>query len=95
LILAYYFVTHRFQAEFLPLFAFGFAVLCARWNFQARGAKLAPGLLVMTALVSIVVSVAATLDWNMRLSGDTPASYKSRLSRLFGAGPEAPAAPAP
>jgi hypothetical protein len=95
LILSYYFVTHRFQAEFLPLFAFGFAVLCARWNFQARGAALVRGLLVATAIVSILISVAATLDWSMRLSGDTPPSYKSRLSQLFGAGSEAPAVPKP
>jgi hypothetical protein len=34
------------------------------------------------------VSVASTLDWNMRLSGDTPDWYKARLTRLLGVGVE-------
>lgn len=87
-ILSYYFVTHRFQAEFLPLFVFGFAVFCSRWEFGRRGARLASASLVAAALLSIVVSVATTLDWNRRLSGDTPAWYKSRLTRLLGASTE-------
>jgi hypothetical protein len=45
-------------------------------------------LLVAAALLSIVVSVATTLDWNRRLSGDTPAFYKNRLTRLLGASTE-------
>ena len=95
LIHAYYFVTHRFQAEFMPLFVFSFVAFCARWDFKRRAAALLPRVLVVLSLVSVLVSVAATLDWNMRLSGDTPDSYKSRLSQLFGAGPEAPAPPGP
>jgi hypothetical protein len=95
LILAYFFVTHRYQAEFMPLFVFSFAVFCARWDFRGRAAALVPRVLVVLALVSVLVSVAATLDWNMRLSGDTPDSYKSRLSQLFGAAPEAPTPPGP
>jgi hypothetical protein len=55
------------------------------------GARLAPALLVAVSLVSVLVSVAATFDWSMRRSGDTPAAHEQRLSRLSAVEQEPPA----
>jgi NPCBM/NEW2 domain len=84
LISAYYFVTQRFSAEFLPLlmlllFSAFFRVAAV----PSRFTRLIWWFLPVLALGSAVVTVASTLQWNLAINDDVPREYKIRLSRLL------------
>ena len=81
-ILGFYFITQRYEGEVLPWLL---ALLCARSSptgasTGGTGEAPAPVALPVLVGVSAVASVASTLDFHLRLSGDTPRSYKRDLA---------------
>lgn len=83
MILTFYFVTQRYQGDILPALVFAFAVFLARARLDGRAGRWLAATLPLLVLTSCFASVAAALDWNMRLSGDTARSYKLFLARTL------------
>ena len=82
-ILGFYFITQRYEGELLPWLLLCYALFVAHWRFDGRVGKLVLRALPVLVSVSAVASVASTLDFHLRLSGDTPQSYKRDLARVL------------
>jgi len=90
LIASYYFVTQRFTAEFIPLFALLLSVLFASARFDGRVSSFLPALFLALASASALVTVASTLQWNLVYNGDAPQEYKARLAQVLTPAPALP-----
>lgn len=83
LISSFDFVTERFTAEYMPLLTFLFAVYLGapvEKRLPKRGV-LVP--LVVLALLSAVVTVGSTLQWNQAVNAEAPGEYRVRLAQLL------------
>ena len=86
-ILGFYFITQRYEAEVMPWLLCCYAAYVTFWRFEGRSGKLLLGVLPALVCVSAFASVASTLDFHLRLCGDTPFSYKRYLIDLLRPGP--------
>lgn len=79
----YYFVTERFAAEYLPFLIFLFAAYLGATSPEQPSRRVFLPVLLGLALVSSVVTVGSTLQWNQAVNGDVPSDYKLRLAQLL------------
>lgn len=86
-ILCFYFITQRYEGELLPTLVWGYALFVALWRFDGWAGKLLLRMMPVLVCVSAFASVASTLDFHLRLCGDTPFSYKRYLLDLLRPGP--------
>ncbi|MCU0291846.1 MAG: NPCBM/NEW2 domain-containing protein [Thermoanaerobaculaceae bacterium] len=82
-ILGFYFITQRYEGELLPWLLCCYALHVAHWRFDGSPGRILLRVLPAMVCLSAFASVASTLDFHMRLSGDTPHSYKLRLNRIL------------
>jgi NPCBM/NEW2 domain len=83
LIASFYFVTERYASEFMPLLLFLFSAHLASPPRSALARRVLPPLLFALALVSAVVTVGATLQWNQAVNEDVSFEDKVRLAHLL------------
>lgn len=85
-ILSYYFITHRYSTEFLPLLLYGcgFFLSSVKPRGRARdfGVPLAAAA-VLLCLVSITVTVPSTLSYTAHGNWAIPIAWKSALDGFF------------
>ncbi len=79
LISCYYFVTHRFGAEYLPLLT----VLLAAYLASPLVGGSVGRFLPVFVLLSAITTLAGTVQWNVVFNGDASEDDKARLARLF------------
>ncbi|PWB69554.1 MAG: hypothetical protein C3F15_14860 [Holophagae bacterium] len=95
LIVTFYFVTQRYVADFLPLLVFLFSIFLLETGRRGRPAAWFAWVLLGLAVFSAVVTIGATLQWNMSDNGDTSDEYKTRLAHLLGRVGRAPGCDGP
>ncbi|MEZ4754030.1 MAG: hypothetical protein R3A13_06920 [Bdellovibrionota bacterium] len=61
IVLAYYFISHRYTADFLPILCLFFVVFISKQRI-----KLAPTLLAVLVAISSLVTILATTSWNSK-----------------------------
>ncbi|HSS44636.1 MAG TPA: hypothetical protein VLO07_04775, partial [Thermoanaerobaculia bacterium] len=88
-ICAFYFVTQRYAAEFLPLLALLYAVFLIGHSREWPLSRFLPWTLLALALLSSAITIGSSLHWNMMYNGDGPQDYKNRLARLLTPKPKA------
>ncbi|HNX50694.1 MAG TPA: NPCBM/NEW2 domain-containing protein [Thermoanaerobaculaceae bacterium] len=87
-ILGFYFITERYQGELMPWLVFCYVAFAVHWRFDRQAGRLFLRSLPLLVGVSAMASVASTLDFHLRLCGDTPISYKRDLIHWLRPGPE-------
>lgn len=83
MICAFYFVTQRYAAEFLPLLALLYAVFLIGHSPAWPLSRFLPWILLALALLSSAITIGSSLHWNMMYNGDGPQDYKDRLGKLL------------
>lgn len=88
-ICAFYFVTQRYAAEFLPLLALLYAVFLIGHSREWPLSRFVPWILLALAVLSSAITIGSSLHWNMMYNGDAPQDYKNRLAKLLTPKPKA------
>lgn len=86
-VLCFYFITQRYEGELLPTLVWWYALFVGLWSFEGRWGRLLLRMMPILVCLSAFASVASTLDFHLRLCGDTPFSYKRYLLHLLRPGP--------
>lgn len=78
-LLGFFFITQRYEADFLPLLALGIAVAALTLP-HSRRLVLTLGIL---GAVSITVTISSVLDWTMAFNQHAPNGFRRRIAEAF------------